>query len=174
MTLVVIALTIHEVGHIIAAVILNIKFQRIKITLFGFNLKANLDEIKLIDKTILFFAGPFLNIVMFFILRNTEYNTFADINIFLAYINMIPIVPLDGGNICKAMLEKIIDSSSVCRYMIMTNCFFIICFSVIIYIYHNNLYFLLIIMAVRGIMEEDRYIMEKSIKFNYYNKYKRK
>jgi len=174
LTLVFIALTIHEVGHIIAAVILNIKFQMIKITLFGFNLKANLDKIKLIDKTILFFAGPFLNIVMFFIFQNTEYNAFAEINIFLAYINMIPIVPLDGGNICKAMLEKIIGSSSVCRYMIMTNCFFIVCFSVIICIYHNYLYFLLIIMAARGIMEENRFILENKIKFNYYNKLKRK
>ena len=174
MTLIVIALAIHEIGHIIAAVILNIKLERFKITLFGFNLNANLEEIKLIDKTILFFAGPFLNIVMCIVLRNSEYIKFAEINIFLALINMVPIVPLDGGNICKAMLEEIIDSSSVCRYMILTNCFFIVCFSVIIYLYRNWLYFILIIMAVRGIMEENRYILEKSIKFNYYKKYKRK
>lgn len=174
MTLIVIALAIHEVGHIIVAVILHIKFERIKITLFGFNLNANLDDIKLIEKIILFFAGPFFNVAMFLIFRNSKYNNFAEINIFLAYINMIPIIPLDGGNICKSILEKIIDSNSVCRYMIMTNCFFIVCFSVIIYMYRNWLYFVLIIMAVRGIMEENRYILEKSIKFNYYNKYKRK
>ena len=173
MTLIVIALAIHEVGHIIAAVILNIKFERVKITLFGFNLNANLDGIKLIDKIILFFAGPFFNIIMFFAFKNSDYN-FAEINIFLASINMIPIIPLDGGNICKTLLSKIIDSHSVSRYMILTNCFFIVCFSVIIYMYRNWLYLLLIIMAIRGIMEENRYILEKDIKFNYYNKYKYK
>jgi len=172
LTLIVISLAIHEFGHIIAAVVLHIKLERVKITLFGFNLNANLDEIKLIDKIILFFAGPFFNIIMFFVLRNSDYN-FAEINIFLAYINMIPIIPLDGGNICKTLLDKIIDSSSVSRYMIMTNCFFIVCFFVIIYMYHNWLYLLLIIMAIRGIMEENRYILEKDIKLNYYNKYKK-
>ncbi len=109
MTLIVIALTIHEVGHLVAALILRIKFQRIKITLFGFNLNANLESIKLSKKIMLFFAGPFLNLVMFFVLADTEYNSFANANIFLAGVNMIPVVPLDGGNICKSILEKILD-----------------------------------------------------------------
>nr|WP_312575951.1 site-2 protease family protein [Sedimentibacter sp.] len=174
MTLIVIALAIHEVGHLIAAIILKIKLQRIKITLFGFNLNANLENINLASKVVLFFAGPFFNLVIFFALRNTEYNGFANVNIFLASINMIPIVPLDGGNICKSMLEKIIDSSSADRYMIMTNGFFIVCFSVIMYINRNWFYFLLIIMAMRGIMEENRYLLEKNIKYNYYKKFRRR
>ncbi|MBP1924937.1 stage IV sporulation protein FB [Sedimentibacter acidaminivorans] len=174
MVLIVIALTIHEVGHLVAAVILKIKFQRIKITLFGFNLNANLESIKLGNKILLFFSGPFLNLVMFFILADTDYNDFADINIFLAVVNMIPVIPLDGGNICKAILEKILDGISVSRYMIMTNCFFIVCFSVIIYIRQDWFYFVLIIMAVRGIMEENRYLFEKSIKYNYYKKFRKR
>ena len=171
---IVIALTIHEVGHLIAASILNIKFQRIKITLLGFNLSADLENISLFKKNIIFFAGPFLNILVFCILRYTEYYSFAEINLFLSLINMIPIVPLDGGNICKSVLESIIDCNSVCRYMIMTNCFFIVCFLVIIYMYKNWFYLLLIVMAVRGIIEVNRYMLEKSIKYNYYNKFKRK
>lgn len=174
MTLIVIALTIHEIGHFIAAVILRIKFQRIKITLFGFNLNANLEATNLSKKIMLFFAGPFLNLVMFFILADTKYNGFANINIFLAGVNMIPVVPLDGGNICKAMLEKVLDGILVSRYMIMTNGFFIVCFSVIIYIRQDLFYFVLIIMAVRGIMEENRYLFEKSIKYNYYKKFRKR
>jgi len=171
---IVIALTIHEVGHLFAAAILNIKFQRIKITLLGFNLNADLENISLIKKNILFFAGPFINVLVFFILRYTEYYSFAEVNLFLSLINMIPIVPLDGGNICKSVLESIIDYSSVCRYMIMTNCFFIICFLMIIYMYKNWFYLLLIVMAARGIIEENRFLLEKSIKYNYYYKIKRK
>jgi membrane-associated protease RseP (regulator of RpoE activity) len=174
LTSIAIALTLHEVGHLIATIIFKIKFQRLKITMFGFNLNANLEGTSLGRKIILFFAGPFLNMIIFFALRCTEYNNFANINIFLALINMIPIVPLDGGNICKSILEKIIDGESVGRYMIMTNCFFIVCFAVIMYINHNWFYFLLIIMSVRGIMEENRYLLEKNIKYNYYKKFKKR
>lgn len=171
---IVIALAIHEVGHLIAAALLNIKFQRVKVTLFGFNLNVDLDDISLVKKIILFFAGPLFNIIVFCTLRYTKYNNFAEINKFLSLVNMIPIVPLDGGNICKAMLERIIDYNSICRYMIMTNCFFIICFFVIIYLYKNWLFLLLIVMATRGIIEENRHLLENSIKYNYYNKIKRK
>ena len=171
---IVIALTIHEIGHLIAAFVLRIKFQRFKITLFGFNLNADLENIKLIKKIILFFSGPLFNIMVFCICQYTKYYNFAKINLFLALINMIPILPLDGGNICKSILGSIIDSISVCRYMIMTNCFFIICFLVFFYFYKNWLYILLIIMAVRGILEEERHLLEKTIKVNYYNRIKRK
>ncbi|MDD2493825.1 MAG: hypothetical protein PHE29_01395 [Tissierellia bacterium] len=171
---IVIALTIHEFGHLIAAFLLKIKLQRFKITLFGFNLSADLENIKLYKKNILFFAGPFSNIIVFCILKYTKYYNFAQINLFLSLINMIPILPLDGGNICKTILDSIIDSISVCRYMIMTNCFFIVCFLVLFYFYKNWLYILLIIMAVRGIVNEDRHLLEKNIKLNYYKRIKRK
>ena len=148
--------------------------QRVKITLFGFNLNVDLDETGLMQKIILFSAGPLINISVFYALRSTEYNNFAEINKFLSLVNMIPIVPLDGGNICKSVLESFVNYSSVCRYMIMTNCFFIICFFVLIYLYRYWLFMLLILMALRGIIDEKRHLLERSIKYNYYKKIKRK
>lgn len=168
------ALAIHEAGHLLAAIILNIKFKRVKITLFGFNLNADLENIGLIKKFFLFSAGPIFNIILYFMLRYSRYSDFADINIFLSLINMVPIVPLDGGNICKSILESIIDNRSVCRYMIMTNWFFIICFLVIVYLFKKWLYLLLIFMAVRGIIEENRHLLEKSIRHNFYAKFHKK
>lgn len=165
--LVIIALVVHEAAHLISAVILNIKFGKVKITLFGFNLNADLENIAFFRKLLLFSSGPACNICLFLIFRNTEYNYFADINLFLAIINMIPIVPLDGGNICKSVLEIFLNLKAVCRYMIMTNTFFIVCFLVIIHIYQNYLYFLLILMGLKGILEENRYLTEKSIRKNY-------
>lgn len=171
---IVIALTIHEFSHLIAAFILRVKLQRIKITIFGFNLSADLEGLKLFKKILLFFSGPSLNIIVFCILRYTKYYNFARINLFLFLINMIPILPLDGGNICKSILNSILESTSVCRYMIMTNCFFIVCFLVLFYFYKNWLYILLIVMAARGIIDEERHLLEKSIKLNYYKKMKRR
>lgn len=164
----ILALTAHEAAHLFSAVILKIKFSKVKITLFGFNFDADLESIAFIKKVFLFFSGPACNICLFFIFKNTNYKEFADANIFLAGINMIPIVPLDGGNICKSILEIFLELKSVCRYMIMTNTFFIVCFLVIIYLYKNYLYFLLVVMGLKGILEENRILIEKSIRHNYY------
>lgn len=171
--LIIIALAAHETAHLIFAVILNIKFSKVKITLFGFNLNADLENTAFIKKLFLYLSGPFCNICLYFVFKNTAYNNFADINVFLALINMVPIVPLDGGNICKSVLEIFLDLKAVCRYMIMTNTFFIICFMVIIYIYKKYLYFILILMGLKGILEENRCLIEKSIRRNYLMKFKK-
>ena len=166
--LIIIALAAHEAAHILSAVLLKIKFDKFKITLFGFNFDADLENIIFIKKLLLFISGPACNLFLFLMFRNTDYNRFAEINAFLAMINMIPVVPLDGGNICKSVLEVFLDLKAVCRYMMMTNTFFIVLFLVIIHMYENYLYFLLILMCLKGILEENRNLIEKSIKRKYY------
>lgn len=165
--LIIIALSAHEAAHIISALLLRIQFEKFKITLFGFNLNADLESIALIKKLFLFLSGPACNLLLYLIFKNTVNSEFANVNAFLAIVNMIPIIPLDGGNVCKSVLEVFLDIKAVCRYMIMTNTFFIICFLVIIHMYENYLYFLLILMALKGILEENRYLIEKSITRNY-------
>ncbi len=173
--LIIIALAVHEAAHLIAAFILNIKLDKVKITPFGFNLNADLENIGFISKLALFFAGPAANLCLYVIFKIAGYSRFADANALLAIINMVPVVPLDGGNICRSVMEIFLDMKTVCRYMIMTNTFFITCFLTIIHIQGNYLYFLLIVMALKGILEENRSLIEKNIKrkFNLI-KYKRK
>lgn len=174
--LILLALTAHEAAHLLCAIILGIEFNKFKITLFGFNFDAYLDHEKFYKKLILFLSGPSCNILLYLIFKNSKYNSFADINAFLAAINLVPIVPLDGGNICKSILEIFLNIKSVCRYMIMTNTFFIVCFLVIIHMYENYLYFILILMALKGIVEENQNLIEKSIRKNYlikFSKYKK-
>lgn len=165
--LILISLAAHEAAHLISAVILRIKLDKIKITLFGFNLNTDLESIRFSKKLFLFISGPACNTCLYFVFKNTKYYYFADINLFLAIINMIPIMPLDGGNISKSVLELFLDLKAVCRYMIMTNTFFIVCFLVIIHMYENYLYFILILMGLKGILEENRCLVEKSIRKNY-------
>jgi stage IV sporulation protein FB len=169
----IIALAAHEVSHVFSAILLNIGFSKVKITLFGFNLNADLDDISYIKKIILFFSGPACNLCLYFGFRNTEYYDFSNVNLFLAYMNLIPIVPLDGGNICKTVLEIFLEMKTVSRYIIMTNTFFILCFIIIIHVYKNYLYFLLIVMGLKGIVDENSRLLEKSIIFRY-NRYKYK
>lgn len=165
--LILIALAAHEAAHLISAVVLKIRFDKFKITLFGFNFDADLESIAFIKKIVLFLSGPACNLGLYLLFKNTKYAEFAGVNIFLAIVNMIPIVPLDGGNICKSVLEVFLSLKAVCRYMIMTNTFFIVLFLVIIHMYEDYLYFLLILMALKGILEENKTLIEKSIKRNY-------
>jgi stage IV sporulation protein FB len=164
----IIALLAHEVSHVFSAILLNIEFTKVKITIFGFNLNANLDRISPAKKIILFFAGPAFNLCLYFGFRNTEYFKFANMSLFLAYINLIPIVPLDGGNICKTVLEVFLDTRTVSGYITMTNAFFILYLIIIIHVYKNYLYFLLVCMGLKGIVDENRYLLEKSVLNKYH------
>ncbi len=170
---VVVALAAHEAAHLFSAILLNIEFSKFKITLFGFNFDADLNRISHIKKVVLFFSGPACNLCIYLVFKNSQYINFANINLFLAYMNLIPIVPLDGGNICKTILEVFLDIHTVSRYITMTNSFFILCFIIIIHLYKNYLYFLLIVMGLKGIVEENSQLLEKAILVRY-NKYKYK
>lgn len=161
--LLILALIAHEVSHVFSAILLNIEFSKVKITLFGINLNAHLDNVSHAKKIILFFAGPLCNLCFYFGFRNTEYFCFANMNLLLAYINLFPIVPLDGGNICKTILEVFLDTRTVSGYITMTNAFFILFFIIIIYIFKDYLFFLLVVMGLKGIVEENSYLLEKSI-----------
>lgn len=164
----IIALLAHEVSHIFSAILLNIEFTKVKITLFGFNLNAKLDKVSHAKKIILFIAGPACNLCLYFVFKNTEYFRFANVNLFLAYMNLIPIVPLDGGNICKTVLEIFLDAKTASGYITMTNTFFILFLIIVIHVYKNYLYFLLVCMGLKGIVEENRNLIESSV-INRYN-----
>lgn len=159
----IIALSAHEAAHLFTAILLNIRFTKVRITLFGLNINAHLETVSQAKKIILFFAGPVCNLILYFGFRNTEYLRFANMNLFLAYMNLIPLVPLDGGNICKTILEIFLDTRTVSGYITMTNAFFILFFIIIIYIFKDYLFFLLVVMGLKGIVEENSYLLEKSI-----------
>ena len=168
----IIALTAHEISHLLLAILLKIEFSKIRISIFGFSFNAKLNEIRHLNKIVLYLAGPLCNLFLYISFKNTQYLEFANINLFLAYMNLIPIVPLDGGNICKTILEIFVDMNTVSRYITMTNSFFILCFITIIHTYKNYLYFLLILMGLKGVVEENSQLLEQSI-LVIYNKYKR-
>lgn len=174
MASVVIALIIHETGHLIAVIFLGIKFRRIKITLFGFNINVDLEELSFVKKFILFFSGPLFNLLMCFASAERGYVEFADINRFLFCANLMPVMPLDGGNICKSVLEAFLDKERVCRYMLFTNMFFIACFAASAVVFRGYVYIVLIVMALSGMREEKKLMLERDIRRSFYKNFSRK
>lgn len=103
---------IHELAHLVAAVSIGLKVAYISIQPFGFNLRLKNKIINsLSDEIILYSAGPLINII-FAIIGIIIYSRSTSIyaydfylkNISLFIINLLPILPLDGGVILKKII----------------------------------------------------------------------
>ena len=113
---------IHELGHLLAGILLGMQPDKLEINPFGvsidFNIKrkdyirkikkGNLLELK---KIIVAFAGPLVNgiIIIILCLCNIHISTYDKMlmifsNLTLILFNILPIYPLDGGRIVKGIL----------------------------------------------------------------------
>ncbi|KAB8332833.1 site-2 protease family protein [Scytonema tolypothrichoides VB-61278] len=109
---------LHELGHSLVARSQGIKVNSITLFLFG-GIASIEEESKTPEKAFqVAIAGPFVSVVLFFFLRLLTYllpensparlmvGDLARINLVLALFNLIPGLPLDGGQVLKAALWK--------------------------------------------------------------------
>jgi len=105
---------IHELGHFIAARLLNIEIKRIEIMPFGIALKLKEQYINCPKKEIIVaLAGPSMNLLMILVayilktyclFKADNLSFFIMLNFILVIFNMMPVLPLDGGNVLKSIL----------------------------------------------------------------------
>lgn len=92
---------LHELAHLIACSILKEKIAYIRIAPYGMNLKTGMVKNEF-HKIIISVAGPFAS--MIFMLVSTDKIFFAS-NLALFLINLLPALPLDGGEFLKSVLN---------------------------------------------------------------------
>lgn len=100
------AAAVHEVGHIIAAKLLGIKFKTLSLNLFGARLGLATPLYSYKKEFLLCAAGPCINLVtgdialcLYHLCFHDEHILFfAVASFFLAILNLLPIKSFDGGH----------------------------------------------------------------------------
>ena len=161
---------IHEIGHIIVGLILKMKLEKVEIMPFGLSasFETNFDtqnnKIKEIFVTL---AGPLTSLALA-ILCKTQEVIYS--NILILLFNLIPIYPLDGGRIIKAILhikfgpmlaDNLINKISYITIIILT-----VISSIGVYYYKNLAIFMICIflwiMVLQFSKENSKIDVEKS------------
>ncbi len=162
---------IHELGHLIAGLLMGMKPEKLELMPFGvsvsfrINVKEYNKKIKKgnkleIKKIIVAMAGPITNLIIIIITLNLKLEIVKSLmiiytNFLIMIFNLLPIYPLDGGRILKGILhiyigkrkaEKYVNKISKITVMIIT------AISSILILYIQNISIILIDMYLWYIM----------------------
>lgn len=100
---------IHELGHLITAIIFKWDIDKILILPFGCLIKFNMPiNTSLKEEFIISINGVLIQFI-FFLLTNSfiDYKYYSLINYFIIIFNLLPIYPLDGSKIINVILNYI-------------------------------------------------------------------
>ena len=128
----------HEMGHILMALHLNLNLYEIELLPLGGTIRiASGSEIEPNKEIKLAIAGPIVNIMLlaFAILLSSiiplEMHQAAELfvrgNILLIFFNLLPILPLDGGRIYRALLVRNRGFINATKYILLVS-LIMICF----------------------------------------------
>ncbi len=117
-----IIMTIHELAHLFAAVCVGLKPESITFAPFGVHLVLKNKIVRsFADEIIVYAAGPLVNGLFAVISMKMGWVDLYKINTALFVMNMLPVLPLDGGVILKRVLSYKIGKSSAEKIMRITS-----------------------------------------------------
>ena len=107
---------LHEMAHLLAAVMIGLRPSHVVLFPFGVNLKLkNSLVFSITDEIILYLSGPFMSVILsliclFFEKNSRFWELFYYNNISLSLFNILPILPMDGGIVLKKVLARMIGN----------------------------------------------------------------
>lgn len=106
------AAILHEAAHIACARAVSVSVSRIELYPFGISARLKSGYIQSSEKEFLItFAGPAFSLLLYWVciilygfIKLNFFKFGADINLCLCLVNLIPVLPLDGGRMLKSLL----------------------------------------------------------------------
>ncbi len=157
----------HEFGHILVAVILGGRINSIRILPVGLNAEIDDSKCTKLSKLYIYMSGPCVNIIFASIFYacpyvSNEFTIVVHINIWLAFFNLIPIMPLDGGKIAFEILSQRFGLFRASKKMHIFSVFlsiFIICLGLVIFkktLYNISMVLIgsYVLLCAKGIKKE--------------------
>lgn len=96
---------LHEMGHIFAALVFGLKFDEILIMPIGERaIIKGIYSVGRVKRAAIFLSGPVVSIIISAILWLIGNKEMAQISLYLGVFNLLPIFPLDGGNVLMTAL----------------------------------------------------------------------
>lgn len=115
---------VHELGHIICLYILGEKPKLIELSFYGIRLEQNNNCMNFLENITVYLSGPAANFILSALLlafsKVYGIKTMALTSLCVGAFNMLPCMPLDGGNLLNLVLSGF-TSEENCRKI----CFFV-------------------------------------------------
>ncbi|QSX06215.1 M50 family metallopeptidase [Sedimentibacter sp. zth1] len=162
-----ISFILHEIGHFITAHFIGARVVCFKLGLYGVNMQINTNDLSYKKKMLLFFSGPLTNVFIALFAYKYQLVSILEVNMLLAVINLIPVVPLDGGNILKTILEIFLKKKYVCIFNIIINLIFMLIALWCLYKSHSIIYLAIGYIAIKGIITEKNMLLFDKMKNTY-------
>lgn len=104
------AVTLHELTHIIFAEFFGLEPEKIIITPIGETaVIKNLETLGFTKKILVIAAGPLINLLLYIftaVIFREKYEFFKTANLSIALFNLLPVYPLDGGRLLQFVLAN--------------------------------------------------------------------
>lgn len=175
---------LHELGHLVAGLLLGMKPEKIELMPLGVSIsfklntkdynikirKANRIEVK---KIIVALAGPVTNIILIILTMYLKVDIFLKLliiysNILIIAFNILPIYPLDGGRILKGILHIYFGLEKARKYShqiakIMTIVLTALASIAILYFENIAIFFIIMYLWILIGKEERTYVQKEKL-----------
>ena len=111
----------HELGHLTALALVKAKIERIRLTAFGAEIRADTRYLPYGREIFCTLAGPAVNLILAVVLARAAGDyLLAGANLFLGVFNLLPLPSLDGGRALHLAVSWATDpllADRVCRWV---------------------------------------------------------
>lgn len=149
-----ISVLIHEIAHVIVALILKVNVTELILLPFGVCATYS-ENISPRKEIIISFAGPIMSLIMAIFSKD---NLISNVNFIIMILNLIPIYPLDGGRLQKNFLIlKYKYKKGIKISQNVSDLFLVILFvfSIIFIVYLKNFYLLFLAFYIYSLSRKE-------------------